>query len=166
MTATAHAKSKDAVIIKKYANRRLYNTDTSCYVTLDDLCTMVKRGVDFVVYDAKTNEDLTRQVLTQIIFEQESKGYTLLPIPFLKSIITFYDNKMSGFVPPYLETMMESFVHNQEKMQEYAKSSLSGFSPFSQFEQMGRQNMEFFKKAFSMFSPFDPFAGDKKPGNK
>jgi polyhydroxyalkanoate synthesis repressor PhaR len=172
MTTNTQTKKKDVIVIKKYANRRLYNTDTSCYVTLDDLCTMVKSGSDFVVYDAKTNEDLTRQVLTQIIFEQESKGYNLLPASFLKSIISFYDNKMSDFVPPYLETMMESFMHNQEKMKEYASRSLGGFSsPFSQFEEMGRQNVEFFKKAFSMFTPFDAFGehargAAKKPGNK
>src|ERR1700679_568243 len=93
---------QNAVIIKKYANRRLYDTQSSSYITLDDLCAMVKRGVEFVVIDAKSDEDLTRQVLTQIIFEQESKGYSLLPIKFLRAIISFYGgNKMQQFLPPY-----------------------------------------------------------------
>lgn len=142
------------VIIKKYANRRLYDTDTSAYVTLDDLCVMVKKGVDFVVQDAKTGEDLTRQILAQIIFEQESHGQHLLPISFLRSVIGYYDNKMQEFLPHYLEASMESFSKNQEKMQEYARGAMGNFaSPFSQFEELGKQNMALFQKAFQMFSP-------------
>lgn len=148
--------STDAVVVKKYANRRLYDTSSSSYITLEDLCEMVKRGVDFVVLDAKTDEDLTRQVLTQIIFEQESKGYSVLPIKFLRTIISFYGGKMQQFLPPYLEASMETFAQNQDKMREFftGKSSGSTFSPFSQFEEMGKQNMAFFQQAFSIFNPF------------
>src|SRR5271165_9034 len=152
-TATEHA--QDAVIIKKYANRRLYDTHTSSYITLDNLCEMVKRGVDFVVIDAKSDEDLTRQVLTQIIFEQESKGYSLLPIKFLRTLISFYGGKMQQFLPPYLEASMDSFMQNQDKMREYVSGA---FSPFTQLEEIGKQNMALFKHAFSMFSPFE-FSG-------
>lgn len=159
----------EVIVIKKYANRRLYNTDTSTYITLEDLCDMVKKGADFVVQDAKTEEDLTRQVLTQIIFEQESKGFNLLPVNFLKSLIGFYDGKMQEFVPHYLEASMKTFSENQEKMQEYAKKNLGGFGAFSQFEEIGKQNVEMFRKTFSMFNPFEAYfaaADDKKPGGK
>jgi polyhydroxyalkanoate synthesis repressor PhaR len=145
--------SGNVIVIKKYANRRLYDTHTSSYITLEDLCEMVKRGLDFVVLDAKTNEDLTRQVLTQIIFEQESKGYSVLPIKFLRTIISVYGGKMQQFVPPYLEASMDSFMKNQDKMREYVSSAMS-FSPFTQFEEIGKQNMALFQRAFSMFSPF------------
>lgn len=152
-----NAYSADAVVVKKYANRRLYDTSSSSYITLEDLCEMVKRGVDFVVLDAKTDEDLTRQVLTQIIFEQESKGYSVLPTKFLRTIISFYGGKMQQFLPPYLEASMETFAQNQDKMREFfsgGKASSSTFSPFSQFEEMGKQNMAFFQQAFSIFNPF------------
>jgi len=152
--ANAPEQSQDAIIIKKYANRRLYDTHTSSYITLEDLCEMVKRGMDFVVIDAKTDEDLTRQVLTQIIFEQESKGYSLLPIKFLRTIIGFYGGKMQQFLPPYLEASMDSFIKNQDKMREYVSSAIN-FSPLAQFEELGKQNMALFQRAFSMFSPFD-----------
>lgn len=149
--------SNGPVMIKKYANRRLYDTDTSSYITLDDLCNMVKKGVDFTVVDAKTEEDLTRQVLTQIIFEQESKGYSLLPVKFLRTIISFYDGKMEKFLPPYLEASMENFILNQDKMFNYfnANNPSASFSPFAQFEEIGKQNMALFSKAFSMFNPFE-----------
>jgi polyhydroxyalkanoate synthesis repressor PhaR len=110
--------TSEPIVIKKYANRRLYNTDTSSYVTLEDLCVMVKDGAEFIVYDAKSGEDLTRTILSQIIFEQEAKGEHLLPTNFLRSIIGFYDNSLKGFVPHYLETTMKTFAGNQEKMQE------------------------------------------------
>jgi polyhydroxyalkanoate synthesis repressor PhaR len=157
--STARANSsgeqvQDVVTIKKYANRRLYDTHTSSYITLDDLCEMVKRGVDFVVIDAKTDEDLTRQVLTQIIFEQESKGYSLLPIKFLRAIISFYGGKMQQLLPPYLEASMDSFTRNQDKMSEYVANAMK-FSPLAQFEEIGKQNMALFQRAFSMFSPFE-----------
>jgi polyhydroxyalkanoate synthesis repressor PhaR len=143
----------NAIMIKKYANRRLYDTNTSSYITLDDLCEMVKRGVDFVVIDAKSDEDLTRQVLTQIIFEQESKGYSLLPIKFLRTIIGFYGGKMQQFLPPYLEASMDSFINNQDKMREYVSNTVN-FSPFTQLEEIGKQNVALFQRAFSMFNPF------------
>ena len=156
----------EPIVIKKYANRRLYNTDTSSYVTLDDLCDMVKEGADFIVYDAKSGEDLTRQVLTQIIFEQEGKGQNLLPINFLRNLISFYDNNLKEFVPTYLDTSMQTFLKNQEKMQEYmGKSSPVGMGSFNQvaqqFEEISKQNMELFAKAFSMFTPFSDTAKKK-----
>ena len=140
--------------IKKYANRRLYNTATSSYVTLDDLCQMVKEGTDFVVYDAKTGEDLTRSVLTQIIVEEESKGQNLLPISFLRHLISFYGDSLQGLVPRYLEHTMQSFARNQEQMRQYMRDTLQGMSPFSHFEEMGKQNMAVFENAMKMFSPF------------
>lgn len=149
--------SKDTIIVKKYANRRLYDTHTSSYITLEDLCEMVKAGKDFVVLDAKTDEDLTRQVLTQIIFEQESKGYNLLPIKFLRTIISFYGGKMQQFLPPYLEASMDSFTQNQDRVREFfgnKSAATPGFSPFTQLEEMGKQNMAFFQQAFSIFNPF------------
>jgi polyhydroxyalkanoate synthesis repressor PhaR len=150
----------EPIVIKKYANRRLYNTDTSSYVTLDDLGEMVKEGAEFIVYDAKSGEDLTRQILTQIIFEEEStSGTNLLPISFLRNLIGFYDNQLKDFLPAYLETSMSAFLKNQEQMREYMMGSggnpMQGFSQMaSQFEEIGKQNMELFTKAFSMFTPF------------
>lgn len=117
--------------IKKYANRRLYNTATSSYVTLDDLCKMVKDGVDFAVYDAKTGEDITRSVLTQIIVEQEGKGDNLLPIGFLRQIIGFYgDNMQHTMLPRYLDHSMQLFSENQERMQAHMRNALGGMTPF------------------------------------
>jgi polyhydroxyalkanoate synthesis repressor PhaR len=142
------------VVIKKYANRRLYNTATSAYVTLDHLSQMVKDKTDFVVYDAKTGEDITRSVLTQIIFEEESKGgQTLLPIPFLRQLISFYGDSLQGVVPQYLEMSMTQFARNQEQMRHYLQNAF-GFNPFQQFESMGKQNMAMFEQAMRMFNPF------------
>jgi polyhydroxyalkanoate synthesis repressor PhaR len=155
----------EPIVIKKYANRRLYNTDTSSYVTLDDLCEMVKEGADFIVYDAKSGEDLTRQILTQIIFEQEGKGQSLLPINFLRSLIGFYDNSLKDFVPHYLESSMQTFQKNQEKMREVmGVGTMGSFGQLGhQLEEIGKQNMELFTKAFSMFTPFtDTVVGGKK----
>jgi polyhydroxyalkanoate synthesis repressor PhaR len=144
------------VVIKKYANRRLYNTATSAYVTLDHLSQMVKDKTDFVVYDAKTGEEITRSVLTQIIFEEESKGgQTLLPIPFLRQLISFYGDSLQGVVPQYLEMSMTQFARNQEQMRRYLQNAF-GFNPFQQFESMGKQNMAMFEKAMRMFNPFGP----------
>lgn len=158
----ARAKSNEPIVIKKYANRRLYNTDTSSYVTLDDLCIMVKKGEEFVVYDAKTGDDLTRQILTQIIFEQEARGEHLLPINFLRSIIGFYDDSIKEFVPHYLETSMQTFMKNQEKMREYMGMQ-DVASPFQQFEEIGKQNMEMMTQAFSnMMNPFGVGDDDKE----
>ena len=152
------------VVIKKYANRRLYNTATSAYVTLDHLSQMVKDKTDFVVYDAKTGDDITRSVLTQIIFEEESKGgQTLLPIPFLRQLISFYGDSLQGVVPQYLEMSMTQFARNQEQMRRYLQNAF-GFNPFQQFEAMGKQNMAMFEQAMRMFNPFRPGQGGG-PGN-
>ena len=151
------------VVIKKYANRRLYNTATSAYVTLDHLSQMVKDKTDFVVYDAKTGEDITRSVLTQIIVEEESKGgQTLLPIPFLRQLISFYGDSLQGVVPQYLEMSMTQFARNQEQMRKYLQNAF-GFNPFQQFESMGKQNMAMFEKAMRMFNPFG--AGQQPPAH-
>jgi len=142
------------VVIKKYANRRLYNTATSAYVTLEHLSQMVKDKTDFVVYDAKTGDEITRSVLTQIIFEEESKGgQTLLPIPFLRQLISFYGDSLQGVVPQYLEMSMSQFARNQDQMRSYLRNAF-GFNPFQQFETMGKQNMAMFEQAMRMFNPF------------
>jgi len=150
------------VVIKKYANRRLYNTATSAYVTLDHLSQMVKDKTDFVVYDAKTGEDITRSVLTQIIVEEESKGQTLLPIPFLRQLISFYGDSLQGVVPQYLEMSMTQFARNQEQMRHYMQNAF-GFNPFQQFEAMGKQNMAMFERAMQMFNPFGAGQGGPAP---
>jgi polyhydroxyalkanoate synthesis repressor PhaR len=147
------ARDKAPVTIKKYANRRLYNTATSSYVTLDHLSQMVKDGTEFVVYDAKSGDDITRTVLTQIIVEEESKGQNLLPISFLRHLISFYGDSLQSLVPRYLEHSMQAFAHNQEQMRHYMRDALDGFFPFAKFEEMGKQNMAMFEKAMSMFSP-------------
>src|SRR5437762_7153264 len=144
---------KPPVIVKKYANRRLYNTATSSYVTLEDLATMIKEGGDFVVQDAKTGEDLTRSVLTQIIVEQEQKGQNLLPISFLRQLISFYGDSMQFLVPGYLEQAMVAFGRNQEQMRQSLRTTF-GIFPFGQFEEMGKQNMALFEQALKMLSPY------------
>ncbi|MCP4328740.1 MAG: polyhydroxyalkanoate synthesis repressor PhaR [Alphaproteobacteria bacterium] len=149
------------VTIKKYANRRLYNTATSSYVTLDDLCQMVKEGIDFVVYDAKSGDDITRPVLTQIIVEEENKGQNLLPINFLRQLIAFYGDSLQAVVPGYLEQSMEAFSHNQERMRSYIQEAFDGIFPFGSFEEMGRQNMAMFERTMKMFA--NPYTG-KDPG--
>ena len=148
------AKSEEPVVIKKYANRRLYNTGTSTYVTLEDLAGMVKNGEDFIVYDAKTGEDITRSVLTQIIFEQENKGgQNLLPITFLRQLIRFYGDSMQMLVPRYLEVSIESLTREQEKFRQQMSHAF-GAGPFAPLEDQVRRNMEMFERAFAMFSPF------------
>jgi polyhydroxyalkanoate synthesis repressor PhaR len=151
------------ITIKKYANRRLYNTATSSYVTLDNLCQMVKDGADFVVYDAKTGEDITRAVLTQIIVEEEGKGQNLLPISFLRQLIAFYGDSMQWLVPSYLENSMRSFAHNQEQMRRYLQETFGGMFPFGQFEQMGKQNMAMIERAMKMVFPFAEVGGTESP---
>jgi polyhydroxyalkanoate synthesis repressor PhaR len=154
------------VVIKKYANRRLYNTATSAYVTLDHLSQMVKDKTDFVVYDAKTGDEITRSVLTQIIFEEESKGgQTLLPIPFLRQLISFYGDSLQGVVPQYLEMSMTQFARNQDQMRRYMQNAF-GFNPFQQFESMGKQNMAMFENAMRMFNPFGTAPGSTPPGEQ
>jgi polyhydroxyalkanoate synthesis repressor PhaR len=149
-------------IVKKYANRRLYNTATSSYVTLDDLARMIKEGGDFVVKDAKTGEDLTRSVLTQIIVEQEQKGQNLLPISFLRQLIGFYGDNMQFLVPGYLEQSMKAFARNQEQMRSSLRATF-GMFPFGQFEEIGKQNMAMFERALRMLSPSSPDATDPTP---
>jgi polyhydroxyalkanoate synthesis repressor PhaR len=158
-TASDTETTKKPVTIKKYANRRLYNTATSSYVTLDDLCQMVKENQDFVVYDAKTGEDITRPVLTQIIVEEESKGQNLLPINFLRQLIAFYGDSLQSLVPRYLDYSMNSFARNQEQMRRYVQSAFDGLFPFGSLEEMSKQNMALMEKALAMFVP-----GGKMPG--
>jgi polyhydroxyalkanoate synthesis repressor PhaR len=147
------------VVVKKYANRRLYNTATSSYVTLDDLAGMIKEGGDFVAYDAKSGEDITRSVLTQIIVEQEQKGQNLLPISFLRQLISLYGDSMQFLVPGYLEQAMTAFARNQEQMRDSLRATF-GIFPFGQFEEMGKQNIALFQRALKMLSPY---AGEMKP---
>ena len=150
----AMANPSEPVTIKKYANRRLYNTGTSSYVTLEDLAAMVKAGEDFVVYDAKTGEDITRSVLAQIIFEQENKeGQNLLPINFLRQLIRFYGDSMQMLVPRYLEASIESLTREQEKFRQQLTQAF-GTGPFGPLEDQVRRNMEMFQRAFAMFTPF------------
>jgi polyhydroxyalkanoate synthesis repressor PhaR len=144
---------KPPTVVKKYANRRLYNTATSSYVTLDDLARMIKEGGDFVVYDAKTGDDITRPVLTQIIVEQEQKGQNLLPISFLRQLISFYGDSVQFLVPGYLEQAMTAFTGNQEQMRSSLRATF-GIFPFGQFEEMGKQNIALFERALKMLSPY------------
>ncbi|HAA93021.1 MAG TPA: polyhydroxyalkanoate synthesis repressor PhaR [Rhodospirillaceae bacterium] len=142
------------ITIKKYANRRLYNTATSSYVTLDHLCQMVKDGIDFTVHDAKSGEDITRSVLTQIIVEEESKGENLLPIGFLRQIIGFYgDNMQRMLVPQYLEHSMKTFAENQDQLQAYFQETMGKMFPFGSLDEVGKQNIAMFEQAMQMFSP-------------
>ena len=150
------------VVVKKYANRRLYNTGSSSYVTLDDLSRMVRQGRHFVVHDARTGEDLTRSILTQIILEEDGKGRNLLPINFLRQLISFYDDSLRAFLPRYLELSMENFAGNQEQIRRYIEGTLGRFFPMNQFEDMARQNMALFQRAANMLNPLsnaDPAAG-------
>lgn len=145
----------EPITIKKYANRRLYNTATSSYVTLEHLCQMVKDGFDFVVYDAKSGDDITRSVLTQIIVEEESKGgQNLLPIGFLRQLISFYGDSLGGLVPRYLDHSMQAFARNEEQMRGMMQNAFEGIFPLSQFEELNKQNMSFFENAMKMFAPF------------
>jgi len=154
------AKTDLPVIIKKYANRRLYNTQTSSYVTLDHLCEMVKQGVAFEVHDARSNEDITRSVLTQIIFEEEAKGQSLLPIGFLRQLIRFYGDSMQAFVPGYLNLSMESFVKNREAMRSRIAEALGGGN--QALENLTRQNLAMFERAMQVFTPFAPHAAETR----
>lgn len=144
------------ITIKKYANRRLYNTATSCYVTLDYLSQLVKAGADFAVYDAKTGEDITRSVLTHIIVEEEAKGQSMLPVSFLRNLISFYGDSLQVVVPRYLEQTMQAFSRNQEQLRDYFCGTLDGLMPFASFEEMGKQQMAIFEQAMRLFSPFYP----------
>jgi polyhydroxyalkanoate synthesis repressor PhaR len=164
--AEAAESATPKVKIKKYANRRLYNTATSSYVTLDHLCQMVKEGTEFVVHDAKTGEDITRSVLTQIIVEEEAKGQNLLPVSFLRQLISFYGDNLQALVPKYLDYSMGAFARNQEQMRRYMTDAFGGFLPFGQqFEEMGKQNLALFQNAMkTMFSPFGVEVPDGQQG--
>jgi polyhydroxyalkanoate synthesis repressor PhaR len=148
------AKTDQPITIKKYANRRLYNTGTSTYVTLEDLAAMVKKGEDFVVFDAKSGEEITRSVLAQIIFEQENKeGQNLLPVAFLRQLIRFYGDSMQMLVPRYLEVSIDSLTREQSKFRDQLAQAF-GTGPFGALEDQVRRNMEMFERAFAMFAPF------------
>ncbi|MSO81521.1 MAG: polyhydroxyalkanoate synthesis repressor PhaR [Alphaproteobacteria bacterium] len=144
---------KEPIRIKKYANRRLYNTATSSYVTLDDLSVMVRDGQDFTVVDAKTNADITRSVLTQIIFEEESKGHNLLPVNFLRQLIALYGDSLQAIVPNYLEYTMQAFGRNQERLRSTMTEAMGGMFPLGRWEDLGRQNLAMFERALQMFTP-------------
>ena len=152
--AAGEAGAAPVAVVKKYANRRLYNTATSSYVTLDELSRMVREGEEFLVYDAKTGEDITRSVLTQIILEEDGKGRNLLPIGFLRQLISYYDDKLHAFLPRYLELSMENFARHQDQMRSYLEGTFGRFFPLQQFEDMARQNMALFTRAANMFRPF------------
>lgn len=160
--ARPRKKKDDMIIVKKYANRRLYDTGRSSYVTLDDLCDMIKEGQEFVVQDAKSGEDLTQQVLTQIIVEQESRGQSMLPPNFLRTLIRFYGDGMQGVVPNYLEQALDNFVQHQESFREGVSKSFAGMMPgmaqipgAGAFDEIHRKNMEMFTQTVNnMFKPF------------
>jgi polyhydroxyalkanoate synthesis repressor PhaR len=165
----AQPEKKEAVVIKKYANRRLYNTETSTYVTLDDLAQMVRNDKDFVVYDAKSGDDLTHAVLTQIIVEQESRqgGHTLLPIPFLRQLIRFYDDNIGRLVPSYLQFSLENLVKEQEKFRSlFANAFANPAAAFDAYQEQARKNMAMFEQAMSMWTSFGaagPLSARKVP---
>ena len=160
------ADAEQPAVVKKYANRRLYNTATSSYVTLDELSRMVRAGRHFVVYDAKTGEDLTRSILTQIILEEDSKGRNLLPINFLRQLIGYYDDSLRAFLPRYLELSMENFAANQEQIRRYIEGTFGQFFPLGQFEDMARQNMALFQRAANMFAPTPSSNAADGPGEE
>jgi polyhydroxyalkanoate synthesis repressor PhaR len=155
----AASQAAPPVVVKKYANRRLYNTESSSYVTLDDLAGMIRKGRDFVVYDAKSGDDITRSVLTQIIVEEESKGRSLLPESFLRQLIGFYGDSLQALVPRYLEAAMAGFARQQEQMRRSMEQAMGGFmhfpTPFG-FEEMSKQNLAMMERAMSLFAPFRP----------
>lgn len=158
----------EVTTIKKYANRRLYHTGTSTYVTLDDLARMVKDGEEFVVVDAKSGEDITRVVLGQIIFEQENKGQHLLPIAFLRQLIRFYGDSMQNIVPSYLETSLAAFTRDQDKLREQMAKAMQGGAAVELVEDAARRNMDLFQEAMRMWMPFQTPESDapgKSGGN-
>lgn len=144
----------DVIVIKKYANRRLYNTAKSSYVTLDHLAEMVREGQDFVVKDAKSGEDITRSVLTQIIFEEEAKGQNMLPTKFLRQLIQLYGDSLQGLVPSYLEASMDTFARNQDEMRTQITQAFGNNPAMANFEALTKSNMEFFENSMKMFAPF------------
>ncbi len=155
------SESKPPVVVKKYANRRLYNTESSSYITLENLAEMVRQGRDFVVYDAKTGEDITRGVLTQIIVDEEGKGRAMLPTKFLRQLIGFYGNSMQGLVPDYLEQAMSAFAQQQEKVRATVQQTVGHLFPG--IEEVSRQNMVMMQRALSLFTPFLPAVEPTSP---
>lgn len=155
------------VVIKKYANRRLYNTASSSYVTLEHLSEMVRAGVDFTVQDAKTGDDITRAVLAQIIFEQESRGQNLLPAQFLRRLIRFYGDSMQSFLPAYLDMSMDGFTRGQDQLRDQFSRAFQAKNPLATFEDQARQNMAMFEQAIKLWAPFAanglPGAPETKP---
>ena len=153
--ARRKGKGEERIVIKKYANRRLYNTGSSCYVTLEDLSDLVKAGDDFVVFDAKTGEDITRPVLTQIIFEAENSatGQNLLPIQFLRQLIRLYGDQMQSFVPSYLEMSLDAFSKQQERMREQMAGTFGSTPGYGIFDEQVKQNLAMFERAMKMFTP-------------
>ena len=154
-TDSSGAAAKPPVVVKKYANRRLYNTESSSFITLDSLAEMVRGGRDFVVYDAKTGEDITRSVLTQIIVEEDAKGRALLPTGFLRQLSGYYGDSMQNLVPKYLEDALTSFASQQDQMRKAVEQTMGTFFPFG-MEEVGRQNMAMMERAMSLFTPFVP----------
>jgi polyhydroxyalkanoate synthesis repressor PhaR len=152
--ANGKAADQPQVVVKKYANRRLYNTESSSYITLDTLAEMVRQGRDFAVFDAKTGDDITRSVLTQIIVEEESKGRAMLPTNFLRQLIGFYGDQVQNLVPKYLEQAMSSFSRQQEQMRVAMQQTMGNFFPFGNMEEVGRQNLAMMERAMSLFTPF------------
>ena len=165
------APTRPPVVVKKYANRRLYNTESSSYITLDNLADMVRAGRDFVVYDARSGDDITRSVLTQIIVEEEGKGRALLPTTFLRQLIGFYGDSMGGMVPRYLEHTMTAIARQQEQMREAMQHTMGNLLPPG-LEEMRRQNVAMMERAMNLFTPFyrlpgeeheEPHAGEQAP---
>ena len=157
--ADKKAGAGDTVVIKKYANRRLYNTATSAYVTLEDLARMVREGTEFVVFDAKTNDDLTRQILTQIIFEEESRGEALLPVQFLRQLIGFYGGQMQGVLPSYLEMSLDSFSRQQEQMRGQFTKAFGAAPGAGILDEAVKRNMALFNEAMRMWPGFGGVGG-------
>ena len=164
-TGKRKAKGDDRIVIKKYANRRLYNTGSSSYVTLENLSELVKSGDDFVVYDAKTGEDITRPVLTQIIFEAENSatGTSLLPIQFLRQLIRLYGDQMQSFVPSYLEMSLDGFAKQHERMREQMAGTFAATPGFGLFDEQVKQNLALFNRAIKMFTPGFPAGPGAEP---
>ncbi len=159
------ADKKEPVVIKKYANRRLYNTETSVYVTLEDLAAMVRSERDFVVFDAKTGEDLTHAVLTQIIVEQESRAgtQTLLPVPFLRQLIRFYGDTMERLVPSYLQVSLDTLTKEQDRFRKQFANAFTPQGAFEAYQEQARKNLVMFEQAMSVFTPFVPGKGAVPP---
>ncbi len=149
------------ITIKKYANRRLYDTASSSYVTLEDLARMVREGVEFIVVDARSGKDITRSILTQIIVEEESKGEHLLPLNFLRQLISFYGDNLHTLLPDYLDHSIDAFSRNQDRLRRIMSEAIEGAGPFAKWEEIGRQNLAVFERAAEMWTPFVRPAADK-----